>query len=484
MSLFPADKTPGDAPDEIVPASPEEAAEAIRAFEDQKERAGEVLPPPIEGEVVDAEFTRVDDGPFELAPGDAVATNAGTVQTVQDALQDEIAAAEALLPPELLARRRAEQAARIAEKVQQDVAEGENPFEETIPRIDRSTLERFAKCPHQGVLVRRGPKQPAGEAAAVGTAIHEAISRIFADYVEHGAEWKPRDVAEMLEAELMQSPPDVQAEVMDAMRGRIWDLSRLIAEISPANIIGFDGGKTNPDPRYDKSGQLSHIFDFPVKWKGTLEFDLIHRTPAPTVLQVTDYKSGHAVWTPTKIAKHFQFRFGALIVFQNFPEVQEVHFVVWAPRRGGSTQPVVFKRERMREWMAEVHSAAVEYFKHKDSLPELVPALPGEEKCSWCPVKLQCRKVWEPARAVAEDPAGFADRLYVIEAALKEGKKLATAYIKQTGDDIRSPNGPGIGYKNPKKKAYAPTLQIYGTLAEPKEGDDGEGGGEEGGEAA
>lgn len=447
--------TPDDTPALFGPddynATPEAISDAIREFEEQQAADSDGVAIGLPGGGVAAQESAVTDAAPETADattdGDLPAT--ATAASLPSTIEDEIAAAEALLTPEQLAARRAAQV---------------SPFEQrTVPRIDRSTLERFANCPQQGVLMRRMLRPPVAKIADEGIMAHELISSVMRDYIEHGAEWRIGDVIAAIDRATHESRPDVQPMLVEMMRASRYSLASMIAELSPANILGFDGGPV--DLLTNRSGQIAAEFSHPVNWIGTLELDLFYKTPAPTVIEVVDYKTGWKTWSPATIYKTFQFRFAALIIFLNYPEVEEVHFVVWSPRTGGRSQPVVFSRRKsFEEILAQVQEAAVAYFRFHKADPDDVPAYPNEDKCRFCPAVAACKLAHKDAADIDDSPEAFVDRMFVMQAALDDMAKTATAYVKRIGRDIVSPNGPAFGFDKPKRKTY-PKATLYGTMA-------------------
>src|SRR4051794_9287574 len=82
--------------------------------------------------------------------------------------------------------------------------------------VDRSTLERYSQCPHQGLLIERKAVSSGNELTDVGDEVHAILSAACRNRHQHGL--SPKELRESIEAAALSSRPDVQPEVIQAVR--------------------------------------------------------------------------------------------------------------------------------------------------------------------------------------------------------------------------------------------------------------------------
>lgn len=315
-------------------------------------------------------------------------------------------------------------------------------FEFATEVIDRSTLEPWSVCPMQAWLLGEKP-QPESFPMRSGTEVHDAISRAIRLYLDDPM-MGTRDLASAIERYALESRPDVQPDVMRAIKPGLYGIAKYIAENNPANILRFDGGTD------DKSGQLAVDLDDDIRL--TCEVDLLWKTASPEVLDLDDWKSGWKPWSTQAVADSFQFQFYSFVILSNYPTVQAVMTRIWMPRMNDRTYKAEFCRRDMDRWQFRIQSALSEMQQAEHRQP---PAWPLESKCKTCPVRLDCIE-----GPVSDKPEDLVDELVKLDAKRDELTERLSAAVEARGGDIVSPLGNAFGYGKPKKPRK-PTASVY-----------------------
>lgn len=327
-------------------------------------------------------------------------------------------------------------------------------FDTQLTVLDRSTLERYAVCPAQARFVETGAVRSVGQAAIVGTEVHNAIGRTLSDYVTSSGAYSPRELQDQLESELRQSRPDVQPEVIRAFRKSVWAWRQFISGIHVGNILRFDGGEGN------RSGQLALDVER-LSLRLTSEVDLLLATASKEVVEEIDYKTGHKYWTENGVSDAFQFCFHAWLILGNYPEVNCVRISIWNTRQNVRTYAVEFTRERFQEYETRIMSAVSEWHMNKSKPPEQAETWPSREACAICDARALCPSA---DRDIATEPVEALRQLVAVEARADALKELLNAHVDASGDDVRL-NGVCYGIGKPKA-VRKPTKALYLTKGE------------------
>lgn len=318
---------------------------------------------------------------------------------------------------------------------------------------DRSTLEDCSECPRQAAFRRDGRVMRNSFCLDSGNAAHEAIGQAVADYVESRGAASRDDTILLMEQGAADSRPDIQPDVVKAVKPSVYRIAKYLHGIHPANILRFDGG------RDAQSGQLSwDMTDLGLRI--TSEVDLLHAGPSPDVLHEVDWKSGHERWTADKVADSFQFQLHAWLVLNNYPDVQALEVRVWNVRFNSVTFRVLFKRSDLYGISVRIRNAAVQYTKIRGKSPEDCQAWPTAEKCAWCPAAAMCSAVNMPEGS----PEQWVDKIVGLEVQADALRKLAAAHVKKTGRDITTASGNCFGLEKPKR-SVAPKMYTYSRAA-------------------
>lgn len=331
------------------------------------------------------------------------------------------------------------------------------PFieDDIIATLDRSTLERFATCPAQARYVETGAFGMAGEAAAVGSECHDAISRTIQAYLgnsSEGLQLRPRDIVSILERELTETRPDLQPQCIRAVRPMKWAIANLLATTAPNNILGFDGGEGK------LSGQLARDVVLP---NGTVrltsELDFVRATRFPDALEEVDWKTGWANWSERDVRDSFQFQFHWWLVAENYPDIETLRVSIFNTRRGTISWAWDFGRDDLDAINTRVHMALREWYLHRNTEPEKAPTWPMREKCSICPCATACPAPDQDIRELLTDPDGYLVRTIGVSERLAAREKLLAGYVDYTGRDLVSEAcGVAFGRNKPRTERKAP----------------------------
>lgn len=324
--------------------------------------------------------------------------------------------------------------------------------EESLPVLDRSTLNDEANCPQQAALMRLGYAIRENEMLNSGIEAHEVFSLAVNEYVEMGGDVRPGSLVDAMVGAANFSRPDCQPSVIDAVRPSMWAIANFLCnDVHPNNILRWDGGKG------ERSGQLAWDPGYP-SVRLTAEIDLLYSGAAAKVLHSIDWKSGRAHWTATDVSKAFQFQMHAMLVFMNYPEVDCLEVSVWNTRSNQKTYPVQFERKNIDAYKGRVIRAAVLWSKNRELPIEKVEAWPSIEKCAECPVANHCNRIHQKHR----DPVNLLRDLIVLEGASDAIKKQLGGIVKSTGKDIIAPNGDAYGQGKVSTRAKPNALYKVG----------------------
>lgn len=328
-------------------------------------------------------------------------------------------------------------------------------FQDEIRVVDRSTLERAATCPHQLALMLQGYGKNAGNAAASGSEVHDALSRTIGYYVESGGNMDLNDLRRILENELMSARPDVLADARVGFRATFFQWTKYLSEINPAAILMYDGGTG------DKASQLAKDIEVGRETiRVTSELDLCLSTSSPEVVDEVDYKTGWATWTIEEIRKSFQFQLHAALLFEHFPDVRQVRIAVWNTRAGGLTPKVAFERSDLKQIHTLIRSAVGLWWQTVET--QKGEAWPTTEKCRICPVATHCEFADREVKEFNADAC--VNQLVALNAKATAMRKQLDAHVDKHGD-ILTAAGNAYGRNKPRRERKR-KCELYGAEAD------------------
>lgn len=333
--------------------------------------------------------------------------------------------------------------------------------EVALPPLDRSTLEAFASCPASAVIREQKLVIDSSNAANSGNEVHAVISEAIAEWIETQG-WiggdqghnQTRYLADWIRGRATMSRPDVQPDVMEAIRGSAYAVAEFIAELHPNNIVRFDGGKGR------RSGQLG--WNVPHIGRCiTSELDLLVTTPSKEVLDEHDWKTGQKRnWSAVEVRNSFQFGLHAWLVFKNYEQVNVLNVTIWPTRNVSSRVCVQFFRKDLAALEMRIFTAAQWWAAYNGKPLDGVPCWPSKEKCRICDGRTLCPI--KPPAACADDPAGFVSAMLALSAKLEAMRDEAIEHVELTGTDIVTPDGIAFGFAKPIERR--PKAALYDTV--------------------
>lgn len=335
---------------------------------------------------------------------------------------------------------------------------------EDVPRLDRSTLEGYATCPHRQRLVETVVKSTGPEAVS-GSEVHRILSDLITSYIDCGADMGRDEILERLWRGMRTARPDVQPDVIDALRPSVWALATFFMGdknsrgVLPSAVMRYDGGEGN------RSGQLSADMRT-VPAVATGEVDLLLATTVKQVVHLKDWKSGHKFWTADAVADSFQFQDYAWLVLENYPNVEEVIVSILNTRSNVWTYEVTFPRSRIDSYRSRVENAAAHWWRWHNTSAEKTEAWPIRDKCEKCPALAACRFA---DTDIAQDSESMLRTFVALEQRASAIGKTLTARVKETGADIRLPDGTAYGWFDKPRSTRRPTASVYVTNGETEE---------------
>ena len=333
------------------------------------------------------------------------------------------------------------------------------PAEPPADLHDRSTVQRYAECPCQGVAVETGLVETGSLPADSGNESHDCFAAMVSDYIVSQGEASLADLTNTAVTQAQLSRTDVQPDVLEAVRAGAWPIARdLIYRAdgqrrNPADILRYQGGDG------ERTGQIA--FDITPGGPGkaaqrlTTELDLLMAGEARDELCVTDWKTGRTAWAAAKVRSAFQFQFQSALIFHVYPDCHRVWVRVWSPRTGGATGWVGFTRRDGADVEARC-SMAVEARRAALADPEHAVCYPDAERCSRCPATKLCPSAADPALQLAMDPQGFLANFAIRQLQMDKDEAAMLAYVKAHGPIVG--NGWAYGPKKPSGKTPACAL--------------------------
>jgi hypothetical protein len=356
-------------------------------------------------------------------------------------------------------------------------AQLELEVEQEAPPIDRSSIEAWAECPHMAAAMERGEAKPYSMVLEAGNEVHRCLSEATRAMIENDEWYNLREyelakwMTGVLEEEICHARPDLQPEVIRAMRTSInswgWFIAKEVRD--PRHVLVFDGGDGK------RSGQLAR--DLPgASVRPTSEIDLLFSTPSEKMVREVDYKSGHKIYTAQDVADSLQFQMHAWLIFEQYPNIECVEVEIWNTRINRRTFSVKFWREQEPQIETRLRNALLERAKWQNAELADVPCWPVAEKCATCPAAYRCPAPDQAVRDIADNPDEYIDALHALDQQLNGRIKLARTWMNAQGKtDYITKRGNGFGIGKPKKPK-PPTLKLYTSESEES---DGGGNGEE-----
>lgn len=343
--------------------------------------------------------------------------------------------------------------------------------------LDHRALARYAVCPFQGWAVEFALVASASPAAEAGGEVHRLLAEAVRQYVEQGV-----CPARCLEADMVNSRPDVQHEVVDALRRSTGAIDRFLAAIPPGDILAYRGGR---GPRSGRLwGQILPATPDRPAILGSSQFDLLYAGASDGEACEVDFKSGRRIWTATDVRQSFQFRMHAWLVLANLPHVELHHVRVWNTRANVLTPAVSFCESEAASGGALARAAAERRQAALDTLGRdgegdqsgrVARAYqrraeqlwwPGLEKCACCPACLKCPAALAPAKDFSGDPERYVRDTAAMKAALAARMQTLRAAVRQAGKDfVFSDVAFGIDKPAPARNAAA---DFYTPIARPR----------------
>lgn len=322
----------------------------------------------------------------------------------------------------------------------------DNWVEDALPVVDRSTLEAFELYPYRARMVADGKAKESSMPLDVGCIIHNALADATASHIEFGGNLTASELRQRV-CNLLDAGDryEFYREAATATESFLYQWSRWLGGLKPAFIMRHDGGKG------DRTGQMA--MDFP-ECRVTSEVDLMLSTASPELVRVIDYKTGWGTWDADDVEQSFQFTLHALLIFANYPKVQEVGVSVWNTRTCYQTPFVRFHRKHESSYFARVEKAVKQWAKWHKADVDSVPCYPSD-LCRNCPVLMSCRIAGEFEQ---QSPEGLLSRLAVLNAQAAKIEDALKAHVKTTGQDVVSGE---FRYGLGKPKKTRPTMSLY-----------------------
>lgn len=318
--------------------------------------------------------------------------------------------------------------------------------------VDRSTLEPWGTCPRQAAYIEAGIGDCVGLEAISGQEAHDAISQVVTEYYESQGMMNVEEMKELLLDYANKSRPDVQPDVLKAIRPFAWEFAKFLRSMHHQDIMVWDGGEGK------HSSQLAH--DFPgFDFRVTCELDFMHSTPSPKKVKVIDFKTGWTKWSESDVKASFQFGTQAFLVLAHWPEVECVEIEVWDTRKNHRTYPVEFLRRDFEALQNRVYLTAAQRRRFLPVEPDKVPAWPTPDRCATCPAIVRCTRASQEVATISKDPAEMVAWAHRAQLAVK---KIADTLAPQLdGGEIATPDGFKFGFMKPKRPTK-PKPVFYG----------------------
>jgi hypothetical protein len=304
--------------------------------------------------------------------------------------------------------------------------------------IDRSDLEAFANCPHQGQLRLQHPEsgETHDELPVTGEIVHA-----IAEEAVKMCEMNLQEAADFIQQELPKARPDLQPDVLRAGRHLAAEIRRfggnqilLCEEQISRTLI----------PESTHAGELII----------TTAPDLVLATTKADSILVLDYKSGWKERTNAEATDEFQTHTISWILLGKYPHVQTIHFFYINTRKGTRAYAKI-ERQDEDNLQARILTTARLFEEKCDD------AWPSEKKCSICSTIKWCKLAAEICKELDGDPKSYVDNTIVLKELLKRREKVVSEATKNGRilygscghyDDTPKRRTRTVSYKEDKKQ--------------------------------
>lgn len=295
--------------------------------------------------------------------------------------------------------------------------------EDAVPKdpkpIDRSTLQKWAECPHQAGLIKQHKIEAGNELIEIGNIIHKLVEDAYKSVMETDGWPDLNAMAEYIAEELPKSRPDVQPEVI---RQAKWLCDQLLN--LRGTVVDFEHQIEYLHPTVKIDGHPAML---------TTCLDVI--LAGNKSLIICDWKTGFKRRNNQDAFDDFQTQFAAYILWQQYKkqDVQTIHFwyneTLWGSK-------AYARLDRDLEDARLPHLTQEMAFKARiDSALQLMAmqcedAWPDPKKCMWCDCILKCKYSTEIVKDISENPKGFLDNQVVLKALVKKRDDAMVEYLK------------------------------------------------------
>ncbi len=305
--------------------------------------------------------------------------------------------------------------------------------------IDRSDLEAFADCPHQGQLRKQheGEFETHEPLPEIGKLIHAV-----AETAIKTCNMDLQEAADYITEELPKTRPDLQPETLRAGR----TLANRLRWSKVTHVLLCEEQITRSImPATNKKGELLV----------TTAPDLVLATSSPDKLQVIDCKTGWKERSNQEARDEVQTCVICWCLKAKYEHIRYIDFRYWNTRKNTTGYAYIdleqivggTKDDPLMQEMAfeqRIFEAARLYMEGCDE------AWPTEAKCSLCPVLSWCKYADEVCKELDGDPKAYVDNTLVLSEVLKRREKA----ISDATKNGRTLFGSGGFYNDtPKKKS-------------------------------
>jgi hypothetical protein len=273
--------------------------------------------------------------------------------------------------------------------------------------IDRSDLEAFASCPHQGQLRKKHPElqETHDELPMAGSFVHDLAKTAI-----EACDKDLQEAADYIDNELPKGRPDLQPEILRA--GKYLAIQLRQYRVQQVLLCEEQISRTLI-PESTQAGELII----------TTKPDLGLATRDAQTLHVLDYKGGWLERSNADAVDEFQTCVICWCLFAKYPQIQLIHFWYIQTRKGTRAYARV-TRDMEVNFEARIFEAARLYDAGCDE------AWPSEKKCSICPSILHCKYAEEICAELDGNPKLFVDNTIVLEEVLSRRKEIISEALK------------------------------------------------------
>lgn len=230
-------------------------------------------------------------------------------------------------------------------------------------------LFRHQQTEYLGVVERES------EESAVGTAMH-ALSAVYGEHLIKAKRWNDKQAYHRLRLKICE------AEGFDDWN--MWE-TEMLGEIFLQGFDLPDTGKTQFELRlaFDRNLQPVDPNAQVDRFAGSLDFLNVNKHKA----RIIDYKFGFRPLAHYSAHSDLQLQFYAYLVFLAYPEVQEVHAVLWGVRFGiNNRADTSFTRDFIMAEVPKRINAGFDYLDAEYAVKGMAPwtARGNQECCRFC----------------------------------------------------------------------------------------------------